>query len=336
MKRFIIVCSVFVFIIISPSGANAQDYGACCFVSYCVNLHQDDCELGGGDWYEDSDCPSFECPRGCVEQMPNPENGIFSDLDCDMCGNGLQIVAENFSLSDQILIDRIAFFGNNYPSLIPHFPDCFDIIFRTDTDGLPGAELARINCSVPSRIEIFVGSQYRLYFLDLSDESISIGPGAFFIEIYNYTQNDPDTWYWATGDLDPVMGIEGSAWTTTLPEEPWNYDSNTDLAFILGGDCGSLGNDGDSPVPLSISLIQNYPNPFNAKTQIKFSLPEPQTVNLTIYDLLGRQITILLDEYKQAGIHHVAFDASDLASGIYFYRLQTGDRTETKRMVLLK
>jgi hypothetical protein len=88
--------------------------------------------------------------------------------------------------------------------------------------------------------------------------------------------------------------------------------------------------------PESFSLSQNYPNPFNAVTSIAFSLPEPREVTLTVYNLLGREVETLLDDYRSAGIHHISFDASDLASGVYFYRLQTGESVESKRMVLLK
>lgn len=89
-------------------------------------------------------------------------------------------------------------------------------------------------------------------------------------------------------------------------------------------------------LPSDIALISNYPNPFNATTAITFSLRKSDRVALDIFDLLGRNIQTLIDEYRQAGIHHVTFDASDLASGIYFYRLQAGETVESKRMVLLK
>ena len=89
-------------------------------------------------------------------------------------------------------------------------------------------------------------------------------------------------------------------------------------------------------LPHEFTLSQNYPNPFNASTQITFSLPEPQEVALTVYNLLGRKVETLLDDYQPAGVHHITFDASDLASGIYFYRIQAGETVESKRMVLLK
>jgi hypothetical protein len=91
-----------------------------------------------------------------------------------------------------------------------------------------------------------------------------------------------------------------------------------------------------SIAPEDFALSQNYPNPFNAQTTIRFIVSEPQNVQLTIYDLLGRQVEVIIDEHMQAGAHAVTFDASGLSSGVYFYHLRAGDRVETKRMVLLK
>jgi hypothetical protein len=89
-------------------------------------------------------------------------------------------------------------------------------------------------------------------------------------------------------------------------------------------------------MPYIFAIAQNYPNPFNASTSISFSLPEPGDVILTVYDLLGREVETLLDDYHPAGTHQITFDASDFASGIYFYRLQAGETVESRRMVLLK
>jgi hypothetical protein len=89
-------------------------------------------------------------------------------------------------------------------------------------------------------------------------------------------------------------------------------------------------------LPVAFGLSQNYPNPFNSSTIITFSLSEPQPVRLTIYNLLGRKVQTLLDEYYRAGSHQITFDASDLASGIYFYRLQAGESVESRPMLLLK
>ncbi|MHC4479222.1 MAG: T9SS type A sorting domain-containing protein [Planctomycetota bacterium] len=104
----------------------------------------------------------------------------------------------------------------------------------------------------------------------------------------------------------------------------------------LGVGCETTDINENQVMPYIFSLSQNYPNPFNASTSISFSLPQPGDVRLVVYDLLGREVETLLDDYRPAGVHNIAFDASALASGIYFYRVQVGDMIETKRMLLLK
>ena len=83
-------------------------------------------------------------------------------------------------------------------------------------------------------------------------------------------------------------------------------------------------------------LFQNYPNPFNPKTTIKFSLSEPQKVKLSVYSLLGVEIKVLVNEYKPSGVYSVVFDGSKLPSGVYVYTLITGNRTVSKKLILLK
>jgi photosystem II stability/assembly factor-like uncharacterized protein len=92
----------------------------------------------------------------------------------------------------------------------------------------------------------------------------------------------------------------------------------------------------DTELPQAYELAQNYPNPFNPSTEIAFSIPENSRVTLTIYDMLGRQVETLLDETKPAGSYKVNFNANNLPSGMYFYKIQSGDYSQTKRMMLIK
>jgi hypothetical protein len=89
-------------------------------------------------------------------------------------------------------------------------------------------------------------------------------------------------------------------------------------------------------IPNYYFLNQNYPNPFNPVTNIKFGIPESGDVRLVVYDILGREVKTLLNEYKNPGTYEVQFDASNMASGIYFYSLQTQRGIETKRMLMVK
>ncbi len=89
-------------------------------------------------------------------------------------------------------------------------------------------------------------------------------------------------------------------------------------------------------LPESFGLMQNYPNPFNPSTQISFSLPNAENVNLSVYNVLGQKVITLVDGQMEAGVHVVQFDGSNLASGMYFYRIDTEGFSETKKMIMLK
>ncbi len=95
--------------------------------------------------------------------------------------------------------------------------------------------------------------------------------------------------------------------------------------------------DQDFPgIPSGFSLEQNYPNPFNPTTEIGYRIPETGHVSLTVYDLLGREISTLVNEKKSPGSYTVKWDASGHPSGVYFYRLTTGSFSETRRLVLIR
>ncbi len=89
-------------------------------------------------------------------------------------------------------------------------------------------------------------------------------------------------------------------------------------------------------LPLQFHLEQNFPNPFNPVTQIRFSIPEENDVTLTIYDILGRMVSVLINDVLQPGEYTVSFEAGKLPSGVYIYRLQSGLQVSQKRMILLK
>jgi len=89
-------------------------------------------------------------------------------------------------------------------------------------------------------------------------------------------------------------------------------------------------------LPTDFALEQNYPNPFNPTTNIMYTLPGREYVNLTLYNILGEKIATLVDEEKAPGKYTVTFDGSKLPSGVYFYRLHAGRFNESREMVLVK
>jgi hypothetical protein len=89
-------------------------------------------------------------------------------------------------------------------------------------------------------------------------------------------------------------------------------------------------------LPSVFSLNQNYPNPFNPATSISFFVPKDGHVSLKVFDILGKEIATIVDRNMESGEHHYEWNASDYASGIYFYRITAGDFVQTKKMMLLK
>ena len=102
--------------------------------------------------------------------------------------------------------------------------------------------------------------------------------------------------------------------------------------FITTG----LGEDRDLQLPAEFELLQNFPNPFNPSTSIKYHIPESDFISLRIYDILGNQVSVLVDKYQSAGTHEILFDASALNSGVYFYHLRSSRYNAVKKMVILK
>jgi len=89
-------------------------------------------------------------------------------------------------------------------------------------------------------------------------------------------------------------------------------------------------------VPAQYTLEQNYPNPFNPATTIRFQIPKSEFVTLKIYNLLGEEVATLLSNQLISGFHSADWDASRMASGVYFYRLEAGSYSSVKKMLLLK
>ncbi|MCP4631495.1 MAG: DUF362 domain-containing protein [candidate division Zixibacteria bacterium] len=131
------------------------------------------------------------------------------------------------------------------------------------------------------------------------------------------------------------------AYCGKYPHSPWDSSS---FDFTITGGTAKWTGDWDidgwfsdkGNQPETYELLVNYPNPFNSSTTISYRLSSPSKVKMEIYNLMGQKIETLIDERIEAGHHSVAWDASEYSSGIYFYRLTTGENSYYKRMVLLK
>jgi sulfatase modifying factor 1 len=123
-------------------------------------------------------------------------------------------------------------------------------------------------------------------------------------------------------------------WDPTLPtSQPGSF-----IGFRCAQDyVNAVGIGTDSPgIPPSYALEQNYPNPFNPSTTIRYGLPQRSQVTLTVFNTLGQQVAHLVNADAEAGYHEVTFDGSNLASGVYLYRMVAGSYVETKRLLLVR
>ncbi|MCL5030085.1 MAG: SpaA isopeptide-forming pilin-related protein [Bacteroidetes bacterium] len=113
--------------------------------------------------------------------------------------------------------------------------------------------------------------------------------------------------------------------------------ANNIAKYSCSGTTTSVGDDKtNTEIPTKYQLNQNYPNPFNPTTTIRYDLPKAGFVKITVYNILGQEIRVLVNEEKNPGVYEIKFDAKYLASGIYFYTIRTGDFIQSKKMILLR
>ena len=134
-----------------------------------------------------------------------------------------------------------------------------------------------------------------------------------------------------TAQMKDQGNYAGWDFTTTWSMEPNLNDGYPVLKFQV-----TTSVEGLDELPTGVELSQNYPNPFNPSTTIRFELPQTEHVHLAVYSMTGQQVAQLVNEIRSAGTHEVRFDAGNLASGIYVYRLTAGGAVQTRRMTLVK
>ena len=175
--------------------------------------------------------------------------------------------------------------------------------------------------------------------------TFSNNAGALFFEVdsvmIDYWGNSDD---WQMVEFDLTAGLHRLTWTfknnnIVNPAQVW-----LDNIFFPANSVVT-GIEPEEKIPLTFNLFQNYPNPFNPSTKIKYTIPATLPVKagiggrlttLKVYDILGKEIAVLVNEAQPSGEYEIEFDASGLSSGIYFYKLQTDSFIETKKMMLLK
>jgi hypothetical protein len=135
---------------------------------------------------------------------------------------------------------------------------------------------------------------------------------------------------------DQVTGVNYTYQRFNEPSQySWGMDIDLWIALLYKQGLSSV-RDEQGEIPKQFVLEQNYPNPFNPATNIRFSITKASSVSLTVYDILGKEVAALVNEYLEPGTYTSTFNARSLSSGLYFYRLRSGNIVETKKMLLLR
>lgn len=164
--------------------------------------------------------------------------------------------------------------------------------------------------------------------------NISNNGGSSWIQLWS-ADNDGQGWIWRNKSIDLTSYSNQQGLKLA-----WQYVGNDGDLIALDG-IKLLGYtttdvEDEEAVVSKFELSQNFPNPFNPSTIIKYSIPEASKVSLTIFNLLGEAVSTLVNESKSAGNYTVEFNAADLSSGVYLYKLQAGSFVQTHKMILLK
>ncbi|HLX11357.1 MAG TPA: T9SS type A sorting domain-containing protein [Bacteroidota bacterium] len=162
------------------------------------------------------------------------------------------------------------------------------------------------------------------------------------VKAQKYEYADQSTLYGDNGDYETAVGVGiVQSISNSFGGEIGDITSLTLLGFIdnghLYGDT-TLTNVGNrkSTIPIRFSLHQNYPNPFNPVTTINYDLPRDVRVSLKVYDILGQLVKTLVDGYETAGYKSAKLNGANLPSGVYLYRLEAGNFSNVKKLVLMK
>jgi hypothetical protein len=179
--------------------------------------------------------------------------------------------------------------------------------------------------------QVFFGCSFREACF-LNGTTAWIG-GASNVSPFIATSTDGgSTWVKKDGGLS-ASGVESFAMLN--PMKGWAVSRRTVYKTLNGG-ITEVDGSTQNGSPSLFRLEQNYPNPFNPHSDIRYLISEIRNVRLSVYDVLGREVVVLVNEAKQPGVYTVRFDASGLSSGVYLYTMQAGSYTETKRLLLVR
>ena len=262
-----------------------------------------------------------------IYYMRSPDNGLSWGSFMRLTNATSDSFCPSITVSDSTL--HIAWQDNRTGNYEIYYKRSYDLGLNW------GSDLKMTNNTAPSNLPCIISSGHTVHLV--WQESRDGNPEIY----YNRSTNRGVTWI-------PDVRLTNNPWFSSSPSAAvldsavfivWhdNRDGNYEVYFKKNPTGNPIGiQQTSTEVPSGFELSQNYPNPFNPATNIKISVPKSEFVRLSVYDVTGKEVAALVNEKLSAGVYNVDFNASELSSGVYFYRLTSGSFTDVKKMMLVK
>lgn len=270
-------------------------------------------------------------PQGIIRETVGGETTMPVTFKVDMTAALSNTVPFNPATDKAYIIFETPFFGltqgipvgDGQPIFDEENADALARVELTPVEGEPNMYTMTLDVALPTENHLGFTISY------VNPEGVRTGNGQgtaagrrYYRYIVPLDQSDPDAIIWP--DSYEVAPIVWKAPTTLDFETPPDYGVGTSIE------------DGGFETPTEYVLFNNYPNPFNPSTNISFNLPASEFVELNVYNVLGQRVATILNQQMTAGTHTVAFNARNLASGVYIYQIRAGSFVQNKTMMLVK
>jgi hypothetical protein len=262
------------------------------------------------------------------DSNPFIESNVVIANSADSMGGGIICISSSPVIANTVLYGNVSSVGGGIFGRTSSYPEVANCIFWADS-AIVGSELEFDDSSDPLITYSNIQGGWE------GEGNIDIDP------LFRDPENgDFHLMSTECGDPydSPCIDAGSPAILDSLLDCSWGLGTIlSDMGAYGGGDSTTVGIDDDDVYPPDrLLLMQNCPNPFNATTIIRYTLPQEGDVGLSIYNILGQRVAILFEGFQQAGEHAVIWGASDYASGVYFARLETAEKSTHIKMVLLK
>jgi endo-1,4-beta-xylanase len=306
------------------------------------------------DWIEVVNEPLHDPPNNAGDNQGDSDSGGYINALGGSGETGWDWIITSFEMAREIFPDSVKLIINDYSILgntqnTNQYLEIVELLqSRSLIDGIgvqshafstKSASVSALKASLDKLAE--TGLPIQITELDIDGNANASSSASDQAQLNEYKRIFPMLWEHTSVEGVTLWGWRVGHWRTD--QEAYIIQPNNDerpaltwLREYVENAEVTVSKEEKSKIPQGFSLYQNYPNPFNPTTNITFSIPKADYVQLTVYDMLGRKVAQLLDGRLAAGQKTVQFNAANLSSGTYLYRLQTSEFISTRKLVLIK